>query len=140
MLKKLLTIITAMAILTACSDKEEVKTNSEVVNNNQESLQANELTNQQDDQQQKEMNEDPSNEAVNDSEWASLPEYNKIVEQMDSQDYTFETETDNEEKRVLTIIDQNGKKQYKSIFIKKTNRLKIIKINGGGLIFNGTLS
>ncbi len=140
MLKKLLTIITAMAILTACSDKEEVKTNSEVVNNNQESLQANELTNQQDDQQQKEMNEDPSNEAVNDSEWASLPEYNKIVEQMDNQDYTFETETDNEEKRVLTIIDQNGKKQYKSIFIKKTNRLKIIKINGGGLIFNGTLS
>lgn len=140
MFKRIITLIAAIAILTACSDNEEVKMDTGVTEKNQESLQSNELTNQQEDQQQKEMNEDPSNEAVNDSEWALLPEYNKIVEQIDSQDYTFETVTDNEGKRVLNIIDKNGSKQYKTIFIKNTNRLKIIRIDGGGLIFNGTLS
>lgn len=71
--------------------------------------------------------------------WASLPEYNKIVEQIGSEDYEFETETDNKGKRVLLIGDKDGNKQYKTIFIKNTKRLKIIKIKGEGLLFNGIL-
>ncbi|KRF60590.1 hypothetical protein ASG99_26515 [Bacillus sp. Soil768D1] len=64
-----------------------------------------------------------------------LPEYGKIIEQIGNEDYNFNKETDNDNKRVF-LIDLKGEKQYKTIFVKNTNRLKIVKINGGGEIFN----
>ncbi|WP_347789285.1 hypothetical protein [Solibacillus sp. CAU 1738] len=140
MFKKMIPFIAAMVILTACSDNEVTKTNSEVADTNQETVTSNEKVDQQQNKEQKENDEQQSNEVIENSEWTALPEYNKIVEQIDNQEYTFETVTDNEGKRVLNIIDKNGKKQYKSIFIKNTSRLKIIKIDGGGQIFNETLS
>lgn len=46
--------------------------------------------------------------------------------------------TDNDGKRVLLFVDNNGETKYKSIFVKKTNHLKIIKMDGG-LVYNGAL-
>ncbi|MUK90819.1 hypothetical protein GMD78_20935 [Ornithinibacillus sp. L9] len=39
--------------------------------------------------------------------------------------------TDNNGKRVLLILDDNGEKEYKTIFIKDTNCLKIIDLDDG---------
>jgi hypothetical protein len=77
-------------------------------------------------------------ESVNHEEWSSFPEYKNIIEQINNKDYSFQTVTDNEGERVLLLIDKNGVEQYKTIFIKNTSRLKIIKINEGQ-IFNEIL-
>ncbi|MCK1994791.1 hypothetical protein GW626_19480 [Peribacillus muralis] len=80
--------------------------------------------------EQKETKADPER-----NKWSSLPEYDEIIEQIGNEDYSFDKETDNADKRVF-LIEQNGTKRYKTIFVKKTNRLKIIKINGGGAIYD----
>lgn len=141
MFKKTLTLLAALTIVTACSNDEAAKNNSEAANNTQEPMQAEEQkVTLQENEQLTEDAQSPSPENADTSEWASLPEYNTIMEQIDSKDYTFETVTDNGEKRILYIIDKNGRKQYKTVFIKHTSRLKIIQINGGGQIFNEILS
>ena len=141
MFKKIITLIAAVTMLTACGNNEVAENNSEATEKDQGSLQTEEQQlNQQENEQPTENVQAPSKENVDHSEWTSLPEYDKIVEQIGNKDYNFETVTDNEDKRVLNIIDKNGTKQYKTIFIKNTNRLKIININGGGQIFNEILS
>lgn len=77
-------------------------------------------------------------ETVQNDEWTSLPESNKIKEIIDNQEYNVQTVTDNEGKRVLLFVDNKGVEQYKTIFIKNINRLKIIDLNNGQ-IFNGII-
>lgn len=77
-------------------------------------------------------------ETVASDERASFPEYSKTLEQIDDQDYKVQKVTDNEGKRVLLLVDNNGKEQYKTIFIKKTNMLKIIDLDKGQ-IFSGII-
>lgn len=141
MFKKIITLIAVVTMLTACSDDEAAKNNSEATGKNQEPLQTEEKpVDQQENEQSLENVQDNSEENVNQSEWNSLPEYNKIIEQIGDKDINFEMVTDNEGKRVLNILDKNGSVQYKSIFVKNTNRLKIINVHGDGQIFNGILS
>src|SRR5699024_12339840 len=53
---------------------------------------------------------------------------------------TPEIETDNDNKRIILFADDNDRKQYKSIFIKQKQRLKIIELNkDDGLLFNDTI-
>ncbi|MFJ5766563.1 hypothetical protein ACIP9C_14510 [Lysinibacillus sp. NPDC093210] len=127
--------------------------------NNNEATDKNEATNQdishqqekQENQQGKDQIEQPiqaeqnvqgeHKENIDLSEWTSLPEYSKINEQIDNEDdIHFEKVTDTSDKRILLIIDENGTELFKSIFIKNTNRLKIINIKDGGQIFNEVLS
>ncbi|KAA0566569.1 hypothetical protein F0342_00500 [Bacillus sp. CH30_1T] len=61
-----------------------------------------------------------------------------MIESYEYERVSFQNVTDNEGKRVLLLIDKNGVEQYKTIFIKNTSRLKIIKINEGQ-IFNEIL-
>lgn len=141
MFKKIIPLMAVVTMLTACSDGDAAKNNSEVTEKNQEPLQTEEnQANQQENEQPTENVQDDLEENVSQDEWASLPEYNKIIEQIGDQDITFEMVTDNEGKRVLNILDKTGSIQYKSIFIKKTNRLKIINVHGDGQIFNDILS
>lgn len=63
---------------------------------------------------------------------SSYPELDVIAKQIDKvQDYKIQTVIDHKGKRILLFVDQNGKKQYKTIFVKNTHRLKIIELNGG---------
>ncbi|MFT9846031.1 PepSY domain-containing protein [Aneurinibacillus sp. REN35] len=63
---------------------------------------------------------------------SSYPELDVIAKQIDKvQGYKIQTVTDHKGKRILLFVDQNGKKQYKTIFVKNTHRLKIIELNGG---------
>ncbi|MFZ2343560.1 MAG: hypothetical protein WAW08_03090 [Candidatus Microthrix parvicella] len=49
-------------------------------------------------------------------------------------------ETDNPNTRVILYANAAGQKVYKSIYVKRNNRLKIIKINGNGPpLFNGAI-
>ncbi|KWW17553.1 MULTISPECIES: hypothetical protein [Peribacillus] len=113
MYKSIIALVASATMLTAC--------NSDLAND-QEKPKENE--------QQKETKAGPEK-----NKWSSLPEYDEIIEQIGDKDYTLNKETDNDDKRVF-LIELNGEKQYKTIFIKRTNRLKIIEINGNGEVYD----
>lgn len=130
-----------LTMLAACSNNEATEKNEAT---QQDTTQQQE---KQVDQQETNSIEQPEQNVQGEvtdntdlSEWSSLPEYSKINEQIDNKDIHFEKVTDSSDKRILLIIDENGTKLYKSIFIKNTNRLKIINIKDGGQIFNDVLS
>ncbi|MGF9978070.1 hypothetical protein ABE042_04115 [Viridibacillus arvi] len=129
MYKTVITLIAVATMLTAtaCNSSGADKSNNEVTVKNEQSAQT---------EGGQEVQHEQSKENTNHEEWTSLPEYNYIIEQIDNKDYNFQTVTDNEGKRVLSLIDKNGVEQYKTIFIKNTSRLKIIKLHGEGQIFN----
>ncbi|MEK4299774.1 hypothetical protein MKY30_10320 [Oceanobacillus sp. FSL W8-0428] len=58
-----------------------------------------------------------------------------IQNQIPSGNDSVQVVEDNPHKRILFIGDEANQKKYKTIFIKDTNRLKIIDLNGGQ-IFN----
>lgn len=141
MFKIIIALIATITILAACNRDETAEDSRNTIVENEESSQPEKKeVEQQKNEKPKEQVQNNSRESVNYEEWTSLPEYNKIVEQLRNEEYTFQMVTDNRGERILHILDKDGRKQYKSIFIKNTNRLKIIKINGGGLIFNEILS
>jgi len=74
--------------------------------------------------------------ADSNSALAGFPEYETLVEEIDVDRLDAEIETDNSNKRVILYADSNEHKQYKSIFIKKQDRLKIIHFDDDGEIFN----
>lgn len=54
----------------------------------------------------------------------------------DVDNLNVETATDNPNKRVLLFSNDEGEKQYKSVFIKQKKRLKIIDITNDDLLMN----
>ncbi|MGG4129870.1 hypothetical protein ABEW19_16530 [Paenibacillus illinoisensis] len=123
----LMILIAAATMLTACQSNQ-----TDTVNPSGSSDQSAQTETAQ-------SNNEPTEESTSQSEWSSLPEYDMIVQKIDSQDYTFRTVTDNENERILLLADQDGEEKYKTIFIKNTTRLKIIDIDGGGQLFNDVL-
>jgi len=139
--KKLIVISAVVTMLAACSNNEDEATKQDTSQQQekQENQQGKDQVEQPVQPEQNVQGEDKEN--IDLSEWTSLPEYSKITEQIDNKDdIHFEKVTDTRDKRILLIIDENGTKLYKSIFIKNTNRLKIINIKDGGQIFNEALS
>ncbi|TDL84966.1 hypothetical protein E2R55_26315 [Vibrio vulnificus] len=130
--KSMIALIAAAAMLTACN-------NDKADENAEKSVQTtDENQTQTENEQQKQPSKTETKTSPKHEKWSSLPEYDKIIEQIGNKDYTFNKETDNDGKRVF-LIELNGEKQYKTVFVKNTNRLKIIKINGGGEIYNGII-
>ncbi|MGM0829059.1 MAG: hypothetical protein ACQEU4_12600 [Bacillota bacterium] len=139
MYKMIITLIVVATMLTACNSNGADENSKVVQEKNDQPLQnEDEQEVQQENKQSKENVQNQTTESVNHEEWSSFPEYKNIIEQINNKDYSFQTVTDNEGERVLLLIDKNGVEQYKTIFIKNTNRLKIIKINEGQ-IFNEIL-
>ncbi|TVX86865.1 hypothetical protein [Paenibacillus agilis] len=125
--KLVILLFGAATILTACSgDQTDISNN---VEGNQQSVQTEAL------QENKQL----AKESTSHDKWSSLPEYDTIIQNIYKQDYTIKTVTDNERERILLLMNQDGKEQYKTIFIKNTNRFKIINMDGEGLIFNEIL-
>src|SRR5699024_5920052 len=52
--------------------------------------------------------------------------------------HTGKVVEDNKNKRVILYRDADGHKQYKSIYVKHKNHVKIIDFNGG-LVYQGTI-
>lgn len=63
-------------------------------------------------------------------------EYEALVNILET--VNAEVVKDNSDKRMILLMDQNGHPQYKSIYIKKKDRLKVVDFDGG-LVFNETL-
>ncbi|OCA85099.1 hypothetical protein [Pseudobacillus wudalianchiensis] len=126
MKKMMMSFCIATFMLPACSNEGE-KRNSGAIKEKEQPVQRKETAQQGKESQVQE-------------EWTSLPEYEEIMKHIHDQEYLFETVTDNENKRILLLKNKNGEKQYKTVFIKQDNRLKVIKINGGGQVFNGRIS
>ncbi|AWP29463.1 MULTISPECIES: hypothetical protein [unclassified Paenibacillus] len=126
--KMLLIVITAATLLTACQSNP-ADNDGNATGNNEQSAQTE--TSQQ--------NNESAEESLDHGAWSALPEYDVIVRNIDSQDYTFRTVTDNKNERILLLTNPDGEEKYKTIFIKNTSRLKIIDVDGGGQLFNDIL-
>lgn len=123
MFKKPLILIASLTLLAACGNAEEAAGNKEVIENVKEAPSSG-------------TSQERADETAVDDEIASLPEYQTIMKEIDKEDCTFKLLTDNEGKRVFLLTDETGKEEYKSIFIKETNRLKIIELESNREIFN----
>ncbi len=67
---------------------------------------------------------------------ADFEEEATIKETIDISTLQMELETDNANKRVLFFSTDKGQKRYKSIFIKRTERLKIIDLSDDNILYN----
>ena len=67
-------------------------------------------------------------------DYANLPEYLYILEEIEADQYNFNTVSDNEDKRVISI--QADRENYRSIYIHNTSRLIIQHEGDQGEIFN----
>ena len=67
-----------------------------------------------------------------------LPEYATLAEKVDLSVLSTQIKEDNFNKRIILLNDTFGRTQYKSVFIKADNRLKVIDYSGG-LIFNAVI-
>lgn len=164
MKKTLFILVAAVTILSACSSNQADKNNgveptgqpvqTDVTQETQQPVQTDgtqetEQPAQTADVQETEQpsqtesvsqnNDESANDSTSSNEWSSLPEYDTIIQNIDNKDYTFETVTDNEDKRILLLSNEDGKEQYKTIYVKKTKRLKIIDVDGEGQIYNGVI-
>ncbi|KZE37526.1 hypothetical protein AV656_13285 [Bhargavaea cecembensis] len=69
---------------------------------------------------------------------SQYPEINKIESIIDTNGLTPEIVVDNYGKRILLFMDTSGQPIYKTIFIKRTNMLKVIDLDGGQL-YHGSI-
>ncbi|MFD1206892.1 MULTISPECIES: hypothetical protein [Sporosarcina] len=143
-MKKVYILAIGLLILSGCASKENEQSNeSPIVENSVEEQQTegNNVVeeNDTDDSKVVEGNETETIENQDDPVLSSYEEYNKIEETIDADQLTSEILTDNQNKRVILFKDQNSVEIYKSIYIKNSRHLKIIQLEGDGLLFNGTI-
>ncbi|MEI3598419.1 hypothetical protein [Oceanobacillus sp. MO10714A] len=74
---------------------------------------------------------------MNNGDLEEFPEFDTKAEYIDLDAYQGVVETDNKGNRIILFEDEKGHSEYKSIFIKHNNRLKIVQFKGDGLLYNG---
>src|SRR5699024_746747 len=67
-----------------------------------------------------------------------MDEYKTIADHVDVSKYDVRVVEDNSNKRIMLLNDDNKKPEYKTIYIKHKNMLKIIDLNGG-LVYKGII-
>ncbi|AVR00309.1 hypothetical protein OBCHQ24_15270 [Oceanobacillus iheyensis] len=58
-------------------------------------------------------------------------EYDTLDDVAEADNFIAQIVEDNPHKRIILLKDDNGEPQFKSIFVKDTNRLKIINLHEG---------
>lgn len=69
-------------------------------------------------------------------ELTSFSEYKVLAVEINMENLDAEIKTDNPNNRVMILKDEDGNKKYKSVYIKKKERLKIISLDDEGQVFN----
>src|SRR5699024_5032150 len=130
-MKKLLFICMSLFVIAACSnanDNSNVNNNSHDVGNNDienaDDAQANDHNEAENNNADTENNEATS--AVNNDDLKEYEEYDVLKEELDLDVYEGIVESDNKGTRIILFQTADGVKEYKSIFVKKKNRLKIV--------------
>lgn len=126
MIKWTIVLITAGMLLVGCSDDAAEKNSKAEEETPGEFLQEEEKPNET----------DQLKDELSEEEAAKLPEYNIIRKQIGDGSYKIVIIANNEETRILHFLNVQGELQYKSVFVKETNRLKIINTKGEGIVFN----
>lgn len=67
---------------------------------------------------------------ANEGDLNAFPEYDNLTEHFDIESVSAEIADDNPGERVILFKDENGEVQYKSIFVKETDRHKIVQTDG----------
>src|SRR5699024_12014030 len=78
-----------------------------------------------------EKDKEESKEQKQKSEVEGFTEYSILDKKLDMDNLSDEVVKDNDYKRIILLKDENEQPQYKSIYIKNKNRLKVIDLHGG---------
>ena len=90
----------------------------------------------------KEQNDKPQNDTSTNDQNAALEkfdEYETIAKEIDLDHYTGNVQTDNKGTRIIIFANEQGKNEYKSIYVKRQKRLKIVEFHSDHLLFNGVI-
>lgn len=68
-----------------------------------------------------------------------FPEFGVLNKQINVANFQAQVVENNAHKRVIMMSNENGQAQFKSIFVKDTNRLKVVDFHQG-LVFNQILT
>lgn len=133
-MKKIWLIPVLALTLTGCGNNEEIVEEEESV----EVIESKETDSEN---RETEIEEEAQNneESSSDSITADYEENELLEEHLPLDELTPQIKTDNQNKRIILFENQSGKKVYKSIFIKNDQHLKIIDLNGDGLVYEGHL-
>lgn len=153
-MKKSLFILLGALLLAGCGTKNAPQTNEQAENDTPAIEESEENTNAQSNEQEDEALSDDelfqeteelgevveSSESADNDNLKSLPEFDVLADEIDLSTHSNIVKTDNKGNRVILFENENGVKQYKSVFVKYKNRLKIVDLPNDHLIFNEVIS
>lgn len=127
-MKKTLLLLLVTIVLAACGGDDSSEPNEEPVKEPDQSEEAGTDEGEKAEENDKEEAAEEETEADN-SAIEEFDEYDIVADHIDLDAYTGIVETDNQGTRVILYEDENGEKEYKSIFVKNDSHLKIISLN-----------
>ncbi|TFE01567.1 hypothetical protein [Jeotgalibacillus salarius] len=78
------------------------------------------------------------NATVGEGNLDAFPEFENLDRHVDVESFETEIDKDDPEERVILLKEDGGEVQYKSIFVKDTDRHKIVQ-TGGENLFNDVI-
>ncbi|MGB6780276.1 MAG: PepSY domain-containing protein [Planococcus citreus] len=87
----------------------------------------------------------PDEEAVPNEEFsrpadaANYAEYATIETKVTTDSLAYHLATDNPGNRILFLVNENGEKQFKTIFLKHSQELEIIDLDSGKRVYQGKI-
>lgn len=135
MKKMVIALISILALLAACTNGSE----EAAAGNAEKEFGTAPIEDDKEESEREDSAKEKDEKTKNDKEIADFPEYDVLAEEITVDDLDVDIKANNSNKRVMLLSDDNGKKQYKSIFIKEKKRLKIISLDDDGQIFNDVI-
>lgn len=135
-MRQLSIIVIVMFLLIACSPNDNINQENDNDNNTEtEHANENSFNDENDEEETNDQEEEPG--LISD-DIKGFKEFDTINDIVKLKDHYIEIVEDNFGKRVMLIKNNDDQEVYKTIFTKKTNRLKIIEFEKGQ-IFNKTI-
>lgn len=133
-LKKLFVVFLSLFVLIGCANKNDseqpIEDNDVQVGNEEQSGEENndknENENLADNESEENNNESNDGNVIDNDHLKEFEEYDILAKELDLKQYEGVIKSDNKGNRVILYQTKDGKKEYKSIFIKKKHRLKIV--------------
>lgn len=121
-----------LPVETEIKEVEEVEPESEATVENESTVES--------DAKGENKEEASDTSGVNNDHLRDLAEYEVLAEELDLEHYEGIIKTDNRGNRVILYQTKDRKKEYKSIYIKHKDRLKIVDFNNEDrLLYNGII-